>query len=165
MAHQPTPSKAAIKGHPIHPMLIPFPIAFITAALVTDIVYLSTSERVWALASAWLLWAGVVMGAVAGAAGAIDFFATRIIREHRAAQLHGGGNVLIVLLTLGNAVLRLDNPGGAVAPWGVTLTAVAAALLAVTGWIGGDLSYKHMFGVNPHQMTEGSPALGSQERS
>ena len=37
-------STANIAGHPIHPMLIPFPIAFLVSAFVTDLVYWATGE-------------------------------------------------------------------------------------------------------------------------
>jgi uncharacterized membrane protein len=40
--HDAIPSTASIGGHPIHPMLIPFPIAFLSGAVVTDIVYTTT---------------------------------------------------------------------------------------------------------------------------
>src|SRR5690606_39681502 len=46
-------SKASIMGHPIHPMIIPFPIAFLVGLFVTDIVYLATEDRFWAHLSFW----------------------------------------------------------------------------------------------------------------
>ena len=61
-------STASIFGHPIHPMLIPFPVAFFVATLVCDLVYWGTRYDVWALASTWLLGAGIVMTALAGIA-------------------------------------------------------------------------------------------------
>jgi uncharacterized membrane protein len=62
-------STAQVAGHPIHPMLIPFPIAFLVGALVTDIVYTQTADGLWATLSAILLVAGIVTALVAALAG------------------------------------------------------------------------------------------------
>lgn len=164
---EPIPSRAAIKGHPVHPMLIPFPITLISAALVADVVYaLNEGERWaggWATAAAWILWGAVLMGALAGLAGAMDYFSVREVREHKTAQRHGLGNSLILALTVVNALLRLDDAHDAVVPWGIVLSGVATLLLTYTGWLGGELSYKHMIGVDPNMESGGEPALGSKE--
>ena len=54
-------STARIGTHPIHPMLVPFPIAGFVGTLVTDIAYWRTAEMIWADFSAWLLFAGLIM--------------------------------------------------------------------------------------------------------
>ncbi|MGY4421796.1 putative membrane protein [Bradyrhizobium sp. JR6.1] len=59
--------------HPLHPMLVPFPIACFVGTLVTDITYWRTAEMMWADFSAWLLFAGLIMGGLAAIAGLIDF--------------------------------------------------------------------------------------------
>lgn len=165
---KPIPSKAAIKGHPIHPMLIPFPIVLIPAALVADIVYaVNDGEEwvsAWATGAAWLLGGAVVMGALAAIAGATDYFGVRAVREHKTAKKHGIGNSLILVLTLVNVVVRLGDPQDAVVPWGLALTLSSAAILAYTGWLGGELSYKHMIGVNPEMEQPKQPVLGSRAR-
>lgn len=66
MGHEPVPSKAAIKGHPLHPVMIPFPIAFGASVVFTDAAYWLTDSRTWALASVWLLWATVGTGLLGG---------------------------------------------------------------------------------------------------
>ncbi|MBX6368656.1 MAG: hypothetical protein IRZ04_11785, partial [Rhodospirillales bacterium] len=63
------PSRAAIAGHPIHPMLVPFPIAFLVGALVVDLAFASTGDPFWARAGFWLLLAGIVTGAAAAVFG------------------------------------------------------------------------------------------------
>ena len=62
---------AKIAGHPIHPMLVPIPIACFVGALLTDLAYWRTAEMTWSNFSAWLIAVGVVMGWVAAIAGAI----------------------------------------------------------------------------------------------
>jgi uncharacterized membrane protein len=65
---------AQIAGHPIHPMLIPFPVAFLVATLVSDLIFWRTGNPGWATASLWLLGAALVMAALAAVAGLTDFF-------------------------------------------------------------------------------------------
>ena len=57
-------STASIAGHPIHPMLIPFPIAFFVATLACDIAYWGAAGEAWVTASLWLLGAGIIMAAL-----------------------------------------------------------------------------------------------------
>ena len=54
-------STAQIADHPIHPMLIPFPIAFFVGTFVCDLVYWQTNSAAWAQATPWLLGAGLIM--------------------------------------------------------------------------------------------------------
>jgi len=50
LADRETPgSTAQIANHPIHPMLVPFPIACFVGALVTDIAYSMTEQMMWEL--------------------------------------------------------------------------------------------------------------------
>src|SRR3954447_23420968 len=85
-------STARIARHPIHPMLVPFPIACFVGALVTDIAYYATAEMMWADFSAWLLVVGVIMGILAAIAGLTDFLSNRMIRALRPAWPHMLGN-------------------------------------------------------------------------
>jgi uncharacterized membrane protein len=64
-----TGSTAALGGHPLHPMLVGFPITLFIGAFVTDVVYLATSGAFWAQSSFWLLAAGVAMGLLAAIPG------------------------------------------------------------------------------------------------
>src|SRR5437764_3691432 len=91
-------STASISGHPIHPMLIPFPIAFFVATFVCDVVFWRTADPYWATTALWLLGAGLVMAALAAVAGLIDVLGEARIRSLRAVWWHAGGNVLMVLI-------------------------------------------------------------------
>src|SRR5690242_10820105 len=99
-------STAKIAGHPLHPMLIPFPIAFLVSALVTDILYLRGGRPGFAEASMWLLGAGVAMGLLAAVFGFIDFLGERRIRALREVWLHMIGNLTAVGLAALNFWLR-----------------------------------------------------------
>jgi uncharacterized membrane protein len=139
-------STARIATHPIHPMLVPFPIAFFVAALVTDLVFISNGMGGWATASTWLLGAGLVTAALAAVAGLIDFFGDARIRGLYDARAHLIGNVTAVLLEAVNLFLRAGGDD-VVASAGVILSAVAVLLLLYTGWKGGELVYRHRVGV------------------
>ena len=53
-------STAQIAGHPIHPMLIPFPIACFVLTLLSDLAFWKTSNEFWSTASLWLLGIGLI---------------------------------------------------------------------------------------------------------
>jgi uncharacterized membrane protein len=147
------PSRAAILGHPIHPMIIPFPIAFLVGTLITDLIFLSSRDPFWAQASLWLVGAGVLSGVAAAVFGMIDFWTIDRVREFRAAWGHFLGNAVVIVLAIINALQRIDDPALSVEPWGVLLSGIAAFILIITGWLGGELSYRHKVGVNsapPH---------------
>jgi uncharacterized membrane protein len=141
------PSTAAILGHPIHPMLVPFPLAFLVGVLLADLAYWGTADAFWARAALWLVGAGVVAGAVASVAGLIDFFTIQRAREHAMGWVHFLGNATALALSLVNWLLRVDEPAAAILPWGLVLSVVVAGILGVTGWAGGELSYRHRIGV------------------
>jgi uncharacterized membrane protein len=95
-------STASIAGHPIHPMLVPFPVAFLVTALVTDFIFWRTVDEIWATASAWLLGAGVIMALVAALFGFTDFLGDARIRDISASWQHLIGNLIAVLLAFIN---------------------------------------------------------------
>jgi uncharacterized membrane protein len=145
------PSTAAIVGHPIHPMLIPFPITFLTVALATDVAARQTRDPFWSRTSRWMLGAGIVTGLVAGAVGAIDYFTIRRAREKSVGKLHAYGNPLALGLAAANLALRAKrNPADPPSGTELALSAGTAAVLGVTGWAGAELSYRHMVGVAGH---------------
>jgi uncharacterized membrane protein len=143
-------STAAIAGHPIHPMLVPFPIVCFALALVTDIFYWRTSQLMWAEFSAWLLLAGIVFGALAALFGAIDFLARREVRARRPAWPHAIGNVVVLVLAFFNNLVHAADGWTAVVPWGLTLSALTVIIMLVTGWLGASLVHIHGVGVRDY---------------
>ncbi len=141
------PSPPAVGGHPIHPILIAFPIAFLVGALVADLAYWGTLDPFWARASLWLVGAGLVTGVLAAAAGLIDFFTIERARKHMDGWIHFIGNASVLVLAFISLLLRVNDMDGAVLPWGLLLSAVIAVILVVTGWYGGELSYRYKIGV------------------
>jgi uncharacterized membrane protein len=140
-------STAAIGGHPIHPMLVPFPIAFLVGALASDLVFWGTGDHFWSRASWWLLAAGVVMGLLAAVFGLIDFLTIARARHGSTGWVHFLGNLLAVVLALVNVLLRLGDPAAAVLPGGLVLSFITVGILLITGWMGGELAYRLKIGV------------------
>jgi uncharacterized membrane protein len=141
-------STARIAGHPLHPMIIPFPIAFFVSTLATDIIFLNTGRPGFAQASMWLLGAGIAGALLAAVLGFTDFLGDRRIRALRQAWLHMIGNLLAVALEAVNFYLRAAGDfRDAVAPAGVTLSGVVVVLLLFNGWLGWEMVYRGHVGV------------------
>lgn len=141
-------STARIFGHPIHPMLVPFPIAFFIAAFVTDIVYSRTANLMWQYFSIWLISAGLALGAFAALAGLIDYFGDRRVRAARPATPHMLLNIAAMILSLVNAFVHSRDGWTAVVPEGIILSGAVVLILAVSAWLGGSLVYRHRVGVS-----------------
>ena len=139
---------AQIAGHPIHPMLIPFPVAFLVATFVCDLVYWWTRNPDWVTASIYLLGAALVMAALAAVAGLTDFFGESRIRQLSAAWHHMIGNVVVVLLSVWNWFRRQDAGEAAVLPIGLLISLAVVLLLLYTGWRGWEMVYKHRVAVS-----------------
>lgn len=71
----------------------------------------------------------------------------RKVREHKAGWIHFIGNAAVLALAFASWVLRLGDPSDAVVPLGIMLSVSWTAILAITGWYGGELSYRHGVGV------------------
>jgi uncharacterized membrane protein len=141
-------STASISGHPIHPMLIPFPIAFFVATFACDIVFWRTGDAYWATTSLWLLGAGLVMAALAAVAGLIDVVGEPRIRALRDVWWHAGGNVLMVLIQLYSWYSRYTEGPAAIVPTGLILSLIVVCILLFTGWKGWQMVYRHHVGVS-----------------
>jgi uncharacterized membrane protein len=140
-------STANIADHPIHPMLIPFPIAFLVATFVCDLIFWSTGNSAWFTATLWLLGAALLMAALAATAGLIDFFGDQRIRNLSAAWHHMIGNVIAVLLSFVNWYLRYTGGEAAVRPTGLLISLVVVLILLYTGWRGWEMVYAHRVAV------------------
>lgn len=132
-------TKVKLAGHPVHPMLIVFPLGLLATAVIFDVIFLISGTRDWAVVSYYMIGAGVIGGLAAAVFGWLDWFA--IPRGTRAKSIglwHGALNVVVVGLFLLSWLLRRENPA---LP---STEAVVAGLLgvviaAVSGWLGGEL--------------------------
>jgi uncharacterized membrane protein len=132
-------SRAKLFGHPIHPILIPFPLGLLTTSVIFDAVYLLTGDGKWSGISFWMIAAGVIGGLGATVFGLIDWLAIPSGTRAKSVGLwHGAVNVVVVSLFSISWLLRLDAPGEpGIVP--VVLSFVGVGLASLGGWLGGEL--------------------------
>jgi uncharacterized membrane protein len=132
-------SKAKFLGHPIHPMLIVFPLGLLATAVAFDIVGLSTGDGSWFGISFWMIAAGIIGGLLAAVFGLVDWWAIPSgTRAKRIGLWHGVGNVVVVLLFITSWFIRRPAPSQP-STGALVLGFVAVVLALVTGWLGGEL--------------------------
>ena len=141
-------SRAAIAGHPLHPMLIHFPVAALTALLPVDLAHLWTLDDFWWRAGLWLAGVGALGGWVASLFGLIDLLTVREIRQKITAWCHAIIAVMMLSLASLNWLLRLQAEGQNIHLWALYLSAVTALLIALAAYLGGRLVYEHAVGVD-----------------
>ncbi len=146
-------SKAKALGHPIHQMLIPFPLGLLGTAVIFDVIYLVWGNPTMVTVSYWMIIAGIVGGFVAAPFGLIDWLAIpKGTRAKSVGLLHGGGNVVVLLLFIGSWWLRYNNAGSVISysatNLALALSFVGFALAGMTGWLGGELVDRLSVGVD-----------------
>ena len=133
----------AVLGVPVHAMLVPFPIACFTGAMLTDIIYSNSPQVQWANFSQWLLAFGTFMGALAAIFGLIDFLAAGRTRPS-IGWFHLVGNAIVLVLALINNFVHARDGWTGVVPTGLTLSVITVLLMIVTGFLGHRMTYVHV---------------------
>jgi uncharacterized membrane protein/nitrite reductase/ring-hydroxylating ferredoxin subunit len=141
-------SRANFKSHPIHPMLIPFPLAFLVGSFLFDAAaFLTHKEELWSVGY-WLQISGVGFGILAAIPGIIDFIFTVPPKSSgkKRALTHG-------LLNSGNLLIFTGvwfyRQGAEASPYIILAVEVMGViLLSIAGWMGGTLAYRNQIGVD-----------------
>ena len=141
-------SKANIKGHPLHPILVCFPIAFFIGALIFDILALLNGQN-FNQTAVYMVIAGLIGGLAAAVPGFIDFIFTvppNSTGKKRAAK-HGLINLSVILVFSTSLFFRLQmqSPPKSLI---VGLEIAGVVLLIFAGWMGGTLVYRNQIGVD-----------------
>src|SRR5688572_20100917 len=132
-------SRARLLGHPIHQMLIVFPLGLLGMAVVFDVLAIALDNGYWSEIAYWMIAAGVVIGLLAAPFGTIDWLAIPSgTRAKRIGAVHGVGNVVVVLLFAVSWLMRGDAPAAPRA-LAFVLSFAAGSLALFTGWLGGEL--------------------------
>ncbi len=143
-------SRVKLFGHPLHQMLIVFPLGLLGTSVVFDVIHLVSGRADAASVAFALIAAGIIGGLIAAPWGTLDWLAIPPkTRAKSIGALHGAGNVVVLLLFAASWWLRRDSieQPPAVA-YVVSLCGFALAL--VTGWLGGELVDRLGIGVSPH---------------
>jgi uncharacterized membrane protein len=142
-------SKAKIFGHPIHPILIVFPLGLLATSVIFDIIYLLTNDAQLAVVAFYMIAAGIVGGAVAAIFGVIDWAAIPGgTRAKDVGTLHGIGNVVVMILFVISWLMRRDLPE-APQTTALVFSFLGVVIAAFTGWLGGELVDRLAVGVDP----------------
>jgi uncharacterized membrane protein/nitrite reductase/ring-hydroxylating ferredoxin subunit len=143
-------SRANIKGHPIHPILITLPIGFFIGTLVFDLLGLAFMEVSFNVAAGYMEISGVIGGLLAAVPGFIDYLNTvppKSSAKKRATQ-HGLLNVTMVLIFAAAWIYRMleEQPEYIIT---IALEFIGVVLMSIAGWLGGTLVYRNQIGVDP----------------
>lgn len=144
---EPIPSRASIGGHPIHPMIIHFPVAALLGLVATDVAYWVTADPFWARAGLWLAGVGSIGGWVASVAGLVDLLTVPRIRQKITAWCHSVLAVMMLSIATLNWLVRYVDHVTEFSAGGPLLSVLTAVLIALTALIGGQLVYEHAVGV------------------
>jgi len=131
-------SHAELAGHPIHPMLIVFPLGLLATSVIFDLLANGLHNAALATAAYWMLSAGIIGALLAAPFGFIDWLhIPKGTRAKHLGALHGIGNMIVALLFVGSWLARTDSaPAPALS---VVLSLLGAGISLVTGWLGGEL--------------------------
>lgn len=143
-------SSVVVAKHPLHPMLVPIPIACFLLTLIGDLAYTGTSNPFWFSFSIWTMGIGIIGGLLAAVPGLIDYLT--VVPQglaKRQATTHMILNVSIVGLFIINLAIRVFSTAATGPVWwlALALTIVGIAALLYSGWLGGELVYRHRIGI------------------
>lgn len=140
-------SPASIGGHPVHPMIIPFPIALWVFSLVADVIYLWRGNPVWKdYVAFYALLGGIIGAAVAAVPGLIDWMSLTDKAVVKIANWHARLNVIALLVFAGSFYLRTTSGSSLVSgshTIPLALSVLGVILISISGYLGGELVFKH----------------------
>ncbi|TVP70934.1 MAG: DUF2231 domain-containing protein [Rhodobacteraceae bacterium] len=139
-------SLIAIAGHPLHAMLVAFPIALTMSVLGADLLFWWTADPFWARAAGWASFGAFLMGVIAGITGTVELLVVKGIRNRSASWTHFILAVMLLSILGANWGIRVGDHVDAVLPLGLLMSCLAAGLTAVTGWHGGKLVFDYQIG-------------------
>ncbi|MFN4171766.1 MAG: DUF2231 domain-containing protein [Pseudorhodobacter sp.] len=140
-----TGSAVALIGHPIHAMLVHFPIAFVVGTLGADLLWWFAADVFWLRAGVWMAGLAFLGGIAAAIAGTAELLLVKGIRIRVASWTHATAAMMLISILGANWGLRLT--GGEVLPHGLALSALGVVFAGLAGWHGGKLVLDHGVGV------------------
>jgi uncharacterized membrane protein len=143
-------------------MLIVFPLGLLATGVLFDLIYLARHDEIMAAVSYWMIAAGIIGGLVAAPFGFLDWLAIPSgTRAKRIGAMHGGGNLIVMLLFIVSWYTRDTDYAPTIANM---LWSFAGAILALfTGWLGGELVDRLGVGVDDDANLDASSSLHAHE--
>ena len=145
-------SKASIAGHPIHPMLVAFPIGLWVTSFVIDVIFYFERNTTLPLVSKLMIAAGLLGAVAAAIPGLIDWLSIKDAAVKRIADWHARLNITAVIVFAASLYFRM-RIGAHWVNWNmrlpVILSALGVVLIGISGWLGGALTFGHGVGVAP----------------
>ena len=139
-------SLVAIAGHPIHAMLVSFPIALAACTLGADLFSWATGDVFWARAALWASGTAFLMGLLAGLSGTIELLFVPGIRARSASWTHFIAAMTLLALLGANWGYRLTGYEEVLLPYGLLLSILSAGFAGLAGWHGGKLVFDYQIG-------------------
>jgi uncharacterized membrane protein/nitrite reductase/ring-hydroxylating ferredoxin subunit len=141
-------SKAHFKTHPIHPILVAFPIAFFMGTFLFDALSIILGENSFQTTAWHLNIAGIAFAIIAALPGAIDYFFTvppKSSAKKRASQ-HALLNIsVLIIFSIAFMLKQKENTGYLLIS---ALELAGVILLIIAGWLGGTLVHRNQIGVD-----------------
>src|SRR5215216_925056 len=159
-------SRVKLLGHPLHPMLIVYPLGLLSTAVIFDLLFMANNNEVFPIVSYWMITAGLVGGLLAALIGLMEWLA--VPNDSRAKKIgmwHGLGNLVIVLLFAGSWWLRTGVEDNVPSTTAFILSLLGFGLALVTGWLGGELVYRLGIGVDHGANVNAPNSLSDKEAS
>lgn len=136
-----TGSAVALIGHPIHAMLVHFPIAFVVGTLAADMLWWFSADEFWLRAGLWMAGLAFCGGIAAALAGLAEMLLVKGIRIRVASWTHATAAMMLISILAANWGVRLT--GQEVLPHGLALSAFGVLFAGFAGWHGGKLVLDH----------------------
>src|SRR2546427_9482426 len=151
-------SKASIKGHPIHPMLVSFPIGLWVTSFVADLIFYFHRNTSLLLISKFMIAAGIIGGLAAAVPGIIDWWTLTDKEVTRIANWHARLNIIALIIFAVSLYFRM-KVGAHWVNYGMKipflLSFLGVVLISISSWLGGELTFKHGVGSTPQQDLSG----------
>jgi uncharacterized membrane protein len=156
-------SRAKVLGHAAHQMLVVFPLGLLPVAVIFDIVGMFTKNDFWYQLSFYMIAAGLIGGLAAAIPGLIDYLAIPSgTRAKRVGLLHGGGNLIVIVLFALSWWLRYRNANHIPDNLAITIALLAVGLSLATAWLGGELVDRLGVGVDDGAHLDAPNSLSNQ---
>jgi uncharacterized membrane protein len=139
-------SAVALVGHPIHVMMVHFPVAFVVATLGIDVIYWWSGDVFWVRAGLWSAGMAFWSGVAASLVGTGELLLVRGIRMLEASWSHAVAAMTLVAMAGANWGLRLIDTDS-ILPHGLALSAISSVMVGFAGWHGGKLVFDHGVGI------------------